>query len=117
MSDWSIAAVFAALVIGMGLFIVILSSLLGPRRQKPGKFDPYECGKPLLSSSRERFSVHFYLVAILFILFDIETVFMIPYAVLHRKLGVAGLVEVAIFVAVLGYGLVYLWKRRAIEWD
>jgi NADH-quinone oxidoreductase subunit A len=71
----------------------------------------------MLSSNRERFSVHFYLVAILFILFDIEMVFMVPYAVLYKKLGVAGLVEVGLFIAVLVYGLGYLWKRGALEWD
>ena len=117
MGSWSSAAVYTGLILGLGLFIITLSSLLGPRRYMPGKLDPYECGVPLLAPSRERISVHFYLVAIFFILFDIETVFMIPYAVLHRKLGLAGLVEAALFAGVLFYGLFYLWRRRAIEWD
>ncbi len=111
------AAIFATLVVGLGLVILTLSFLLGPRRSKPGKLDPYECGKPLISPTRERFSVHFYMVAVFFILFDIETVFMIPYAVLHKELGATGLAEAAVFAAVLAFGLVYLWKRRAIEWD
>ncbi len=117
MNAWLTAAAYCAVVVGLGVLIISLSAVLGPRRRKPGKLDTYECGKPLLGSSRERFSVHFYLVAIFFILFDIETVFMIPYAVLHRELGPAGLAEAAVFVAVLACGLVYLWKRRAIEWD
>ena len=116
-SAWAGAAVYAALVAGLGLLILGLSFLLGPRRKKPEKLDPYECGMPLLSSDRGRSGVHFYLVAIFFILFDIETVFMIPYAVLHRELGPAGLLEAGLFVAVLAFGLVYLWKRRATEWD
>jgi len=117
MDQWTNVAIYAALMIGLGVFLITLSHFLGPRKSRPDKLDPYECGVPLLSSTRERFSVHFYLVAILFILFDIETVFMIPYAVLYRAMGVAGLVEMGIFAAVLLYGLVYLWKRGALEWD
>ncbi len=117
MDQWTNVAVYAALVIGLGLFLLTLSHFLGPRRIKPGKLDPYECGAPILSSNRERFSVHYYLVAILFILFDIETVFMIPYALLYKSLGVPGLFEVGIFAAVLAFGLAYLWKRGALEWE
>jgi NADH-quinone oxidoreductase subunit A len=115
--QWTNVAIYTAVIVAIGFLIILTSHLLGPRKQKPGKLDPYECGVPMLSNTRERFSVHFYLVAILFILFDIETVFMVPYAVLYKKLGVAGLVEVGIFVAVLVYGLGYLWKRGALEWD
>ena len=117
MSQWTNVAIYTAAMIGLGVAILGLSYLLGPRKRKPGKLDPYECGVPILSSTRERFSVHFYLVAILFILFDIETVFMIPYSVLYKKLGVSGLVEVGLFALVLIYGLAYLWKRGALEWD
>lgn len=117
MSQWTNVAIYSAAMIGLGVTIIGLSHLLGPRKRKPGKLDPYECGVPILSSTRERFSVHFYLVAILFILFDIETVFMIPYSVLYRKLGTSGLIEVGLFAAVLVYGLAYLWKRGALEWD
>jgi NADH-quinone oxidoreductase subunit A len=117
MDQWLNVAIYAAAIVGIGGFIILLSHVMGPRKKKPGKLDPYECGVPMLSSTRERFSVHFYLVAILFILFDIEMVFMVPYAVLYKKLGVPGLVEVGIFVAVLVYGLAYLWKRGALEWD
>ena len=117
MNPWLSAAIYTGAIVGVGVAILGLSHLLGPRKNKPGKLDPYECGIPTLTSSRERFSVHFYLVAILFILFDIETVFMVPYTVLYRKLGVGGLMEVGAFVMVLGFGLFYLWKRGALEWD
>jgi NADH-quinone oxidoreductase subunit A len=117
MDQWPNVAIYAAAIVGIGGFVILISHLLGPRKKKPGKLDPYECGVQILSSTRERFSVHFYLVAILFILFDIETVFMVPYAVLYKQLGRAGLVEVGLFVAVLVYGLAYLWKRGALEWD
>lgn len=117
MDQWLNVAVYAAAIVGIGGLVILLSHLLGPRKRKAGKLDPYECGVEILSSTRERFSVHFYLVAILFILFDIETVFMVPYAILYKRLGVGGLVEVGIFVLVLVYGLAYLWKRGALEWD
>jgi NADH-quinone oxidoreductase subunit A len=115
--QWLNVAIYTAAIVGVGLMVLLISHLCGPHKNKPGKLDPYECGVPILSSTRERFSVHFYLVAILFILFDIETVFMVPYAVLYKKLGVAGLLEVGIFVAVLVYGLGYLWRRGALEWE
>ena len=117
MDQWTNVAIYAAVMIGLGVFLVGLSHLLGPRKKKPGKLDPYECGVPILSNSRERFSVHFYLVAILFILFDIETVFLIPWAVLYRSLGPAGLVEMGIFLGVVIFGLTYVWRRGALEWE
>ena len=117
MDQWLNVAIFAAAIVGIGGFVILISHLLGPRKKKAGKLDPYECGVPVLSSTRERFSVHFYLVAILFILFDIEIVFMVPYAILYKTLRGAGLIEVGTFVAVLVYGLAYLWKRGALEWD
>ena len=82
------------------------------------KQEPYECGvPPLMDGARGRFSVRFYLVAILFILFDIETVFLIPWAVTYKDLGVAAFVEVLVFIGVLIVGYLYVWKRRALEWD
>ncbi|MCW8131867.1 MAG: NADH-quinone oxidoreductase subunit A [Planctomycetota bacterium] len=105
----------------MGLVILGLvrfaTKFLGTAKPKKGKYDPYECGVPLLGSARERFEVRFYLVAILFVLFDIETVFLLPYAVSYQRLGMAGLGEILVFVAVLGLGLLYLVKRGALEWE
>jgi NADH-quinone oxidoreductase subunit A len=114
--DWTQVAIYALCVVGLGATMLIVSDFVAPKRIKEGKLDPYESGMPLLTDTRERFSVKFYVVAIMFILFDIETVFLIPWAVLYRQLGVAGLAEVGIFFAVLGFGLVYLWKRGGLEW-
>ncbi|MHC5036934.1 MAG: NADH-quinone oxidoreductase subunit A [Planctomycetota bacterium] len=98
--------------------IIILSHLLGPRRTKSKeKFSTYECGVPLLDSARRRFSVKFYLIALVFMLFDIEIVFLIPWAIKFKDLGVVGLVEALAFIAVLALGLVYVWKRGALDWD
>jgi NADH-quinone oxidoreductase subunit A len=112
---------YTLLAVGVGVFITgavkVLTWLMGTARKRRGKYETYECGVPLLGSSRERFSVKFYLVALLFILFDIETVFLLPYAVAYRRLGYEGFVGVLAFVAVLGLGLLYILKRRALEWD
>ncbi len=115
--EWVHVAVYASVVIATGAAILGISWALGPRRYGDGGLDPYECGVPLLTSGRERFSVRFYLVALMFILFDIETVFLIPWAVLHRELGLFGLAEVGVFIVVLLFGLGYLWKRGGLEWD
>ncbi len=109
--------IFALLAVGVGAVALVASELFGPRRRDPEKNTPYECGMPLLDSAREPFTVKFYLVAILFILFDIETVFLLPYAVIYQKLGLFGFFEILVFVAVLGSGLMYCWKRGALEWD
>ena len=113
--------------------IVALSTLVLRRRPTPVKDSPYESGIPPLGDARERFSVKFYMVAMLFIIFDIETVFMIPWGVYFRQLscGVAmvndvcpagnisffGLGEMLVFMAILVVGFVYVWKRGALQWD
>jgi NADH-quinone oxidoreductase subunit A len=113
--------IYAVMAIGMGVVIIVLNRtitwLLGTAKKKQGKYETYECGVPMLGSSRERFSVKFYLVALLFVLFDIETVFLLPYAVSYKKLGMEGFLGVLAFVAVLGLGLLYILRRRVLEWD
>ena len=97
--------------------IVVLSRLASPMRPTPVKSSPYESGITPLGSTRERFSVKFYLVAILFIVFDLETMFLIPWGVMFRELGLFGLVEMAVFMSILLVGLVYAWKKGALQWD
>jgi NADH-quinone oxidoreductase subunit A len=115
--EWMAVAIYTGVCAGLAAVIIIVSAIFGPKRYKEEKFGPYECGVDPIGSARERFSVHFYLVAILFILFDIEMVFLIPWAVLYRKLGIFGLVEAGIFLAVLGFGLAYVWRKKALKWD
>ena len=97
--------------------MVAASHLLSSYRPTSIKSAPYESGMIPLGSTRERFSVKFYLVAILFIIFDIETVFLIPWAVRFRELGMFGFVEMLIFIAILGVGLIYIWKKGALQWE
>jgi NADH-quinone oxidoreductase subunit A len=104
-----------------GVVIVVLlgaSTLLSPRAANPIKGEPFECGNPSSGPTLgRRHPVRFYLTAILFIVFDVEVVFMYPWAVLARDLGVFGLVEMFVFVLILTVGLVYAWRRGAFEWD
>ena len=97
--------------------MLVLSHLVSPQRPTALKAAPYESGMPPLGDTHERFSVRFYMVAMLFIIFDIETVFMIPWAVSFRQLGLFGLVEMLVFVAILLVGYLYAWKRGALDWE
>jgi NADH-quinone oxidoreductase subunit A len=111
-----------ALAVATAIGMIVLSHFAGPRRPTAEKGLPYESGMPPLGSGQERFSVKFYLVAMLFILFDIETVFMIPWGTIFFSAGGVPsmgflLVEMLIFIAVLLVGYVYVWKRGAFEWD
>ena len=107
------------LVVGLlnaGLFLA-MSHLASVRRPTAVKVSPYESGIDPLGDTRERFSVKFYIVAILFIVFDIETIFFLPWAAIFRELGIFGLVEMFVFVVVLAVGLAYAWKKGALEWE
>ena len=96
--------------------MVVTSHILNPRRDTPQKLMPYEAGMIPLGSTRQRFSVKFYMVAISFIVFDLETIFLIPWAVQVRELGWSVFVAVSLFVVVLAVGLIYEWKKGGLEW-
>ncbi len=104
-----------ALVTAVGM--VFLSQATGPRKYDKIKYSVYECGVDPLAPASERVSVKFYLIAILFILFDLEATFLYPWAVLFRSLGLFGFIEMIIFVGILMVGLVYAWKKGALEWQ
>ena len=94
-----------------------LSSIIVPRRRNAVKNSAYECGVEPVGDARERFSVKFYLVAVLFILFDIEAVFLYPWAVAFNQLGLYGLIEMVLFIVVLLVGYLYALKKRALDWE
>jgi NADH-quinone oxidoreductase subunit A len=96
---------------------VIFSYIIGPRRYDKIKMAPYECGVDPVGDAHQRFPVKFYIFAVLFILFDIETVFIYPWAVIFRDLGLFGLVEMGFFIIILFLGLIYVWKKGALEWE
>ena len=110
------ALVFLALGVGVGVAFTMLNSLLGPKRPSKVKREPYECGLPSDVRKNFRFGVSFYLVAMLFILFDIEVVFLYPIAVQLEAIGTFALIETIVFVVLLMVAFVYVWRRGALEW-
>jgi NADH-quinone oxidoreductase subunit A len=110
-----------AVLFGVALFFAILlpvlSLSLGPKRPSARKLTPYESGITPVGEAQRRYPVKFYLIAVLFILFDIEIIFLLPWAVTFRQLGLFGLVEVLIFIAILVVGYVWIWKKGALEWE
>jgi NADH-quinone oxidoreductase subunit A len=104
----------AALAIAGG--IVIMSQLIGRHRYTRAKFQPYECGMAPVGDARERFSVKFYMVAMLFILFDVEAVFLYPWAILLKDLKMFGFWEMLVYTLIILVGLFYIWKKGVLEW-
>ena len=105
-----------ALAGGVVGILLLISHLLGPRKRSREKDLPFECGNLPSGSAWRRFSVHFYLIAMLFLIFDVEVVFFYPWAVLLRELGVFGLVEMGVFLLFLAMGFWYVWGKGALDW-
>ena len=101
----------------IAVFVIVASSFLGPQRPSKRKLMPYESGMEPIGQAQRRFPVKFNLVAMIFILFDIEVIFFFPYALVYKRLGLFGLIEMGVFMLILLIGLFYIWKRGALEWD
>lgn len=113
----ALLAVVAALTgVGLVALAMWIAGLISPKSYNPQKGEAYECGIPTRGSSMTRFHVGYYLFAILFLMFDVETVFLYPWAVRARELGADGLISIAVFFGVLVLGLVYAWRKGALEW-
>ena len=110
-------AIFVVIATGFALFTLVVSGLISTNRYNKVKLEPYECGIEPLTDARDRYSIRYYLVAMLFVIFDVETVFMFPWAVAFNKLGLVGLVEMAVFIAILVVALAYAWRKGALEWS
>jgi NADH-quinone oxidoreductase subunit A len=103
--------------VGQAFLLLGAANVLGPRRNSAVKAAPFECGSAPVGSARDRFGVKFYVVALLFIVFDIEAIFLYPWAVLFTELGWAGYVEMALFIFTVVIGLVYVWKKGVLDWN
>jgi len=108
---------FLIVASGIGVALLVVGHLLGPKRPSLAKLSPYECGFEAFEDARMQFDVRYYLVAIQFIIFDLEIIFLVPWATVFRDLGVVGLVEMGIFVSMLLLGFIYVWKKGALEWE
>ena len=108
--------ILGGFAVSFAIFTLVVSHLLGRPRPNAAKSSIYECGVPALNSANQRFPVKFYLVCMIFILFDVDAAFLYPWALIFKELGVYGLVEMGVFVLLLGGGFVYAWKVGALDW-
>ena len=117
LSDYAPILVFLGVCVAFGVGAQALATVLGPRRPSAAKDLPYESGIVPRESARRRFSVSFYVTAMLFIIFDVESIFLFPWATIVRQLKIFGIVEMGIFIATLLVGLLYIWRKGALRWD
>jgi NADH-quinone oxidoreductase subunit A len=109
--------IFIGAAIAVGSVTLFLGKYVRPNRPYRAKMAPYESGSPLFQDARVQFPMRYYIIAMLFVIFDIEIVFMFPWAVVFTKLGLLGLMEMAAFIAILVVGFWYVWKKGALEWE
>ena len=117
MLNYVAIALMIALATLIALIAIGLGTIFGPRKESEAKSMPYESGMNPYGEGTRRIPVRFYLIAVLFILFDIEVVFFLPWAIVFRQLGLFGLLEMVVFIAILLVGYVYAWKKGALEWE
>ena len=117
LEDYLPVLIFLGIAAVLGAALVSLGFVFGPRRPDSEKLSPYECGFEAFDDSRMKFDVRYYLVAILFIIFDLEIAFLFPWAVSLDAVGKFGLLSMALFLAILVVGFIYEWKKGALEWD
>lgn len=108
---------FLFVATGIGIALLIIGNLIGPKRPTAEKLSPYECGFAAFEDARMKFDIRYYLIAIQFIIFDLEIIFIMPWATVFRDLGVVGLIEMGIFAGMLLLGFIYVWKKGALEWE
>lgn len=109
-------ALFLIIAIGFALFTLVVSGLLQTKRYNQVKLEPYECGIEPATDARDRYSIRYYLIAMLFVIFDVETVFLFPWAVILDELALFGLIEMIVFLFILVVGYAYAWRKGALEW-
>src|SRR5262245_18689521 len=122
--DYAPVAIMFLVAIGFAVSQILVTQLIGPRKRTATKLMPYECGKDPIGSARDRFSIKFYTVAVIFLLFDIEVLFIVPFAVAFKSLIAAGpaafgtvaFVEIMVFIATLVVGYIYVWKKGTLDW-
>jgi len=117
LTDYFSILVFMGIGFGLALLLILLSFLRAPHRPNPEKLSPYECGFEPFSDARLKFDVRFYLIAILFIIFDLEIAFLFPWAISLYDIGLFGFFSMLVFLAILTIGFIYEWRKGALEWE
>lgn len=116
-SDYLPILTIVLIALAFGLGTLLVGVIFRPRRPYPEKLTPYESGNPPVGEPRYRFSVKFYIIAMLFVVFDVEAVFLYPWAVVFDKIGLYAFIEMMIFISILLAGYIYAWKKEAFKWD
>jgi NADH-quinone oxidoreductase subunit A len=117
LADYLPILVMFLVALFIAVFVIVVSGLLGPKRPTRRKVMPYESGMEPIGPAQRRFPIKFNLVAMVFILFDIEVIFFFPYALIYKRLGIFGLIEMGVFLLILLAGFIYIWKRGALRWE
>ncbi len=117
LAEYLPALLFLIVATGIGVVLLTVGWLLGPRNPEAEKLSPYECGFEAFEDARMKFDVRYYLIAILFIVFDLEIAFLFPWAVVFKDIGITALVAMAMFLGSLVIGFVYVWKKGALDWE
>lgn len=117
LSNYLPILIFLGISTGLAVVLLTMGMILGPRRPDDDKLSPYECGFEAFEDARMKFDVRYYLVAILFIIFDLEIAFLFPWAVVLDKVGMTGVIAMTIFLLLLVVGFIYEWKKGALEWE
>jgi NADH-quinone oxidoreductase subunit A len=110
-------AIYTVIVVGFAGFTILLSALVGPKIKTEEKLSPYECGVQPIGNARYSFPIKYYIIALMFLVFDVEVIFMYPWAIIARSLGAFGMYEMGVFILVVLVGFVYAWKKGAFEWE
>ncbi len=108
---------FLIVATGIGIALMVIGRFIGPRRPDAQKLSPYECGFEAFEDARMKFDVRYYLIAIQFIVFDLEIIFIVPWTLVFQELGVRALITMGLFVGMLFLGFIYVWKKGALEWE
>lgn len=117
MANYIPVIIFFALAIGLSIILLVVNRLRSARRPDPEKLSPYECGFNAFDDTRRPFDIRFYLIAILFIIFDLEIAFLFPWAISLSKIGLFGFWSMIAFLSILAIGFIYEWKKGALEWE
>ena len=117
LKDYFSIIIFLIIALGLSFLFIIINFALSPKKPDPEKLSPYECGFEPFNDSRMEFDVRFYLVAILFIIFDLEIAFLFPWAISLGQIGLFGFISMMIFLSILTIGFIYEWKKGALDWE
>lgn len=116
LDNYGTVGIFLIVSIGFVLITFVIARIFRPQRPTAAQLQPYECGEPTIGPSWVQYNVRYYIFALIFVIFDVEVVFLIPWAVVYKQLGLFALIEMLVFIMILIFGLIYAWKKEVLKW-